>query len=264
MSETRLPAYVPPLLAVQFLTRLPVSPLIPPLEQAQLRLGLSRSVAWFPAVGGLVGCIGAAVVMAGETLWPRVIAVVLLLIVEARLTGAFHEDAVADFCDGMGGGQTPERIREIMKDSRIGSYGALGLLLAVALRAALLIALPPALLVPALVASAAFGRWAAVIAMATIPPLNHGRSLARDIGQRPSGGTVIIASLLALPFIAPFGLLTPLPLVMAIGATLLFLVRLRAVLLRKLGGVVGDCLGFAVYAAQLILLLCATASWPGS
>ena len=264
MSDIHLPAYVPPLLAVQFLTRLPVSALIPPLDEAQLRLGLRRSVAWFPAVGGLVGCIGAVVATAGEALWPRAVAVVLVLIVEARLTGAFHEDAVADFCDGMGGGQAPERIREIMKDSRIGSYGALGLMLTVGLRAALLIALPPTLFLPALVASAAFGRWAAVAAMAAIPPLDQGSSLAKDIGQRPGIGTVIAASLLALPFLAPLTLMRPLSVAIAVGAALLFVAWLRALLLRHLGGVVGDCLGFAVHAAGLILLLAASATWPAA
>lgn len=260
MSDMRLPSSVPPLLAIQFLTRLPVSALIPPLDEAQLRFGLGRSVAWFPAVGGLVGLIGAAVVVASEALWPRAVAIVLVLIVEARLTGAFHEDAVADFCDGMGGGQTPEHIREIMKDSRIGSYGALGLLLAVGLRAALLISLSATLLIPALVASAAFGRWAAVIAMAAIPPLDQGPTLARDIGKRPGWVMVIAASVLTLPFVAPFGLLSPEALMMAGCATLLLVARLRAVLLRRLGGVVGDCLGFIVYAAQLIVLLGAAAS----
>ncbi len=113
---------LPLLLAIQFLTRLPVSPAIPPLSEAQLKTGLRRSVLWFPLVGGLVGCIGALVLWGTEMLWPRMVAVALLLIVEARLTGAFHEDAVADFCDSFGGGMTADRIREIMKDSRIGSY----------------------------------------------------------------------------------------------------------------------------------------------
>jgi adenosylcobinamide-GDP ribazoletransferase len=261
MSRARLPAYVPPLLAAQFLTRLPVSSLIPPLDAAQLRLGLGRSVAWFPAVGGLVGCIGAAVAVASEGLWPRAVAVTLMLIVEARLTGAFHEDAVADFCDGMGGGQTPERIREIMKDSRIGSYGALGLLLAVGLRAILLIVMPSPLLIACIVASAAFGRWIAVLAMAAIPPLDQVASLANDIGQRPGTNTVALASLLALPFLWPLALLAPFRLALGFAVSCMFLIWLRGTLMRRLGGVSGDCLGFAVYAAQLILLLCVSACW---
>jgi len=202
-------AFLPLLLAIQFLTRLPVSSAIPPLSEAKLKAGLRRAVLWFPLVGGLVGCIGALVVWGTGLLWPRMVTVALLLVVEAGLTGAFHEDAVADFCDGFGGGMTAERIREIMKDSRIGSYGALGLMLAVALRAALLIALPAVLLIPALIASAAFGRWVAVVAMVIVPPLDHPGSLAIDIGQRPGLAILSGASLLVLPFLAPLAFVAP-------------------------------------------------------
>lgn len=254
--------HVPPLLAIQFLTRLPVSGLIPPLDDAQLRFGLRRSVAWFPAVGGLVGCIGVGVLLSAETLWPRAIAVLLLLMIEARLTGAFHEDAVADFCDGMGGGQTAERIREIMKDSRIGSYGALGLMLAVGLRAGLLIVLPASLVTPALVASAAIGRWVAVAVMVLVPPLDQPGSLAKDIGQRPGLAILAGASLLLVPFLTPLALAAPGALLAGMGCLLIFLLWFRSQLVRHLGGVSGDCLGFAVYAGQLILLLCVAAQWP--
>ncbi|MEO6717563.1 MAG: adenosylcobinamide-GDP ribazoletransferase [Novosphingobium sp.] len=254
--------HVPLLLAVQFLTRVPVAALLPDLTPEQARAGLVRAVGWFPLVGGMIGGVTALVLMWGEAIWPRAIAVILALIVEARLTGAFHEDAVADFCDGFGGGNSPERIREIMKDSRIGSYGALGLMLAVGLRTGLLILLPGALLAPALVASAAFGRWIAVVAMGSIPPLDLGSGVAKDVGQRAGWSSVLLGSLAALPFCLPLGLILPLALAAAVGASLIFLLWFRGFLLRQLGGVTGDCLGFAVYAGQLIVLLAAMAAWP--
>lgn len=255
---------LPLLLAIQFLTRLPVSAAIPALDAAQLKTGLRRSVLWFPVVGGIVGCIGALVLWSAGMIWPRIVAVAVMLIVEARLTGAFHEDAVADFCDGFGGGMTAARIREIMKDSRIGSYGALGLMLAVGLRAALLIALPAALLLPALIASAAFGRWAAVVVMVIVPPIDQAGSLAKDIGQRPGLATLSGATLLTLPFLAPLALLAPVAVLAGTAAALGFLLCFRGLLMRHLGGVTGDCLGFAVYAGQLILLLCVVAQWPAA
>lgn len=261
MSRT---IFLPLLLAIQFLTRLPVSAAIPPLDAAQLKAGLRRSVLWFPPVGGIVGCIGALVMWGTGMFWPRIVAVALLLMIEARLTGAFHEDAVADFCDGFGGGMTPTRIREIMKDSRIGSYGALGLMLAVGLRAALLIALPGALLIPAAIASASFGRWAAVVAMVIVPPLEQEGSLAKDIGQRPGIATLCGATLLTLPFLASLALLAPVAVLASIAAAIGFLFWFRRLLMRHLGGVTGDCLGFAVYAGQLILLLCVVARWPAA
>lgn len=253
---------LPLLLAIQFLTRLPVSGAIPALTEGQLKTGLRRAVLWFPLVGGIVGLVGATVLWGAGMLWPPVVCVVVLLIVEARLTGAFHEDAVADFCDGFGGGMTAQRIHEIMKDSRIGSYGALGLLLAVGLRAALLIALPQVLLVPAVLASAAFGRWMAVAVMVMVPPVVQAGSLARDIGQRPGAGVLLGASVLGLPFMAPLALAVPVAAAGAIALSLLFLLWFRPFLLRHLGGVSGDCLGFAVYAGQLFVLLGAAAQWP--
>ena len=253
---------LPLLLALQFLTRLPVSRFIPPLDPAGLRAGLRLSVLWFPLVGGLVGCLCALVAAGAEMLWPRIVAVALLLIVEARLTGAFHEDAVADFCDGFGGGTTAQRIREIMKDSRNGSYGALGLMLAVALRGILLLVLPPALFIPALIGSAAFGRWVAVAAMVIVPPLDQADSLAKDIGQRPGIAILLGASLLLLPFLLPIAALAPAQAAAGVAAALLFLLWFRRMLLSRLGGVTGDCLGFAVYAGQLLLLLAVAARWP--
>lgn len=263
-ARIRGAVFLPLLLAIQFLTRLPVSAAIPPLDEVQLRAGLRRSVLWFPLVGGLIGCICALVLWGTGMLWPRIVAVVLMLIFEVRLTGAFHEDAVADFCDGFGGGTTAERIREIMKDSGIGSYGALGLMLAVGLRAVLLIALPAPALIPALIASAAFGRWVAVAAMVAVPPLDQPESLARDIGQRPGLTILSGASLLMLPFLAPLASIALGGLLVGMGCALLLLLWFRQLLMRRLGGVTGDCLGFAVYVGQLILLLCVAALWSAA
>lgn len=252
--------WIPPLLAVQFLTRIPV-PGLSKISAEIAKAGLAKSVIWFPVVGGLVGGITAASLVAFDHIWPRIIAVLLALIIEARLTGGFHEDAVADFCDGFGGGATPQRIHDIMKDSRIGSYGALGMGLAVTLRAALLVALPDALIWPALIASASFGRALAVSLMAIVPPLLS-PGLAKDIGARIGMRQWLMASLLTLPFLSPMGVDLPLPLFLAIIATMVFAFWFRRFLIRHLGGVTGDCLGFAVYVGQILILLAATASLP--
>lgn len=261
--------WIPPLLAVQFLTRLPV-PGLAGLNAATAKAGLARSVVWFPVVGALVGAVTAAVILLAEQFWPRAIAVIVALILEARLTGAFHEDAVADFCDGFGGGMTPQRIHEIMKDSRIGSYGAVGLGLTMALRASLLIALPTALILPALLASASFGRWLAVAVMATTAPFeptgpNAGEQaagLGKDVGARTNTAQWLAATGLTLPFMVPFLLARAAPMGLAIGVAIMFVLWFRHFLLRHLGGVTGDCLGFAVYVGQILILLAATAQLP--
>ncbi|WP_221793922.1 adenosylcobinamide-GDP ribazoletransferase [Aquisediminimonas sediminicola] len=260
MSMARLRWWMPPLLALQFLTRIP-APGLGRLDHDDVQLGLTRAVVFFPLVGGLVGGVTATTLMLADSLWPRAVAVILALMVEARLTGAFHEDAVADFCDGFGGGMTPERIHDIMKDSRIGSYGALALLLAVGLRATLLIAIPAALLLPALLASACFGRLMAVIGMAVIPPLDRRGGIAKDIGARMRIGPCLVATLWALPFLAPLALTQPAAMFGACAAMALFMWWFRRALLLHLGGVTGDCLGFAVYAGQLAILLAVAGAW---
>ena len=253
------PWWAPPLLAIQFLTRVPV-PGLAGLSGEQVRVGLTRAVGWFPLVGAFVGAVTAVTLLLAEQLWPRFVAVILALIVEARLTGAFHEDAVADFCDGVGGGRNPAHVREIMKDSRIGSYGALGLLLAVALRAALMFSLEPSRLVIAIIAAAAFGRLLAVIAMASIAPAPRGEGLANDVGAGIRARDVALAVLTASPALLAYAFMAPFASLLALAASIAFLLWFRALVLRRAGGSTGDCLGFAVYVAQIIVLLAATAA----
>ncbi|WP_411291609.1 adenosylcobinamide-GDP ribazoletransferase [Sphingorhabdus sp.] len=253
--------WIPPLLALQFLTRIP-APGLNAITAETAKAGLAKSVIWFPVVGGLVGVITAATLIAADHIWPRIIAVILALIVEARLTGAFHEDAVADFCDGFGGGMTPQRIHEIMKDSRIGSYGTLSMGFAVALRAALLFVLPDALILPALIGSASFGRYLAVCLMAIIPPLMQTGGLAKDVGARTGIDQWFIASLLTLPFMVPLGLMVAPQVCAAIAAALIFALWFRRFLLQHLNGVTGDCLGFGVYVGQILILLAANTILP--
>ncbi len=248
--------WIPPLLAVQFLTRIPV-PGLGELSAGTAKTGLAKSVIWFPLVGGLVGAITAIILCSADALLPRAIAVLLALIIEARLTGAFHEDAVADFCDGFGGGQTPDRILEIMKDSRIGSYGTLGLVLAVGLRATCMAALPMEILIPVIIAAAGAGRWGAVLAMALIPPVQQGTGIAKDIGHQVDGAGLFWASLLLVPAIAPLCIWTPHIAASAFAVQILTFIWFRALLLRRLGGVSGDCLGFYVYLGQLVWLVVA-------
>lgn len=256
------PPWAPPLLAVQFLTRVPV-PGTAALSGEQVRVGLGRSLVWFPVVGGLVGLTTAAVVLGASTWWPAWVAVLLALVVEARLTGAFHEDAVADTCDALGGGTTRARTLEIMKDSRVGSYGALGLVLAVGLRVALLTTLAATagagLVVAGVVASAALGRLGAVTVMRLVPPADRPAGLSKDVGGRASGRTLAAASLLAVPFAVPLAVLDPVGLLVGLVGSALLLVWWGRVLVRRLGGQTGDCLGAAVYGVQLVVLLAVTA-----
>lgn len=256
------PLWAPPALAVQFLTRVPV-PGTGALTGKQVAAGLVRAVGWFPLVGAGIGAITAGLALAADSLWPTLVAVLLALAAEARLTGAFHEDAVADFCDAFGGGQSAEDVRRIMKDSRIGSYGSLGLILAVGLRAALMSAviqgMGPLVAFAAIVASATFGRLLVVALMAIVPPVPYGTGLAKDVGSGVGFPALLLAIATAVPGLLGFAILNPLALLGASMGAAVFLIWFRALMLRRIGGSTGDCLGFAAYAGQLTLLLAATA-----
>jgi len=255
---TDCPWWAPPLLAVQFLTRVPV-PATDRLAPGIVQVGLTRAVGWFPLVGALIGGLTATIFMGARLVWPVWVAVLLALACEAWVTGAFHEDAVADFCDAFGGEWNADNVRRILKDSRIGSYGAVGLGLALGLRAALTVSLPPALAAMAIIAAATFGRLIIVVAMATIPIAPAREGLAKDIAAQVGSRTVAIALLTTLPGIALFAWTRPFHLLTAFAVALAFLWWLRAMLIRRIGGSTGDCLGFAGYVGQLLLLLAASA-----
>lgn len=257
VATEAVPRWAPPLLALQFLTRIPV-PGTAALSPAQARAALQSAAAWFPLVGTLVGSLTAALILLLARGWPMPVAVLAALAFEAWLTGAFHEDAVADFCDGMGGGHDAGQVRRIMKDSRIGTYGTLGVLFAVGLRWLATLALPPALLVAAIVAAATFARLQAVVMMSALDPVGEGATLAKDVGGRVPLRRLGLAVVLALPGLALLAWAAPQALWLAVAGAALFTWWLRRLLLRRLGGSVGDALGFAAYAAQLLVLLAAS------
>jgi adenosylcobinamide-GDP ribazoletransferase len=243
--------------AVQFLTRIPVPSLYRDSDEAAA--ALRRAVVYFPLVGASVGLSTAGVILATSYLWSIWLAVVLGLAWEAWLTGALHEDAVADFCDGFGGGWTKEEVLDILKDSRVGSYGTIGLMLALLVRAGTLASLPGIDLLVAGAASGALGRWLGLPVRALVPAVPDRPGLARELGTSLAGRDVLLGLLAAVPAALAFGVLTPLRLAAASAGIALFLCWFVPYLRRRLGGVTGDCLGFACYVGQLIVLPAASA-----
>ncbi|MBA4010652.1 MAG: adenosylcobinamide-GDP ribazoletransferase [Phenylobacterium sp.] len=224
------------LCAVQFLTRVP-TPALPGFELDWI----SRSARYFPLVGLLVGAVCAATFWGASQLWNGALPALLAIGVGVLLTGAFHEDGLADTADGLGGGSTPERRLEIMKDSRIGTYGAIGLGLVLATKVAALATLPAGLGAWTLVAAHAGGRGAAVLAM---------RSLAyvRDVDGgkwKPAPSDLGFWEVLsALTFAAlPLALSPAGVVVQGLAAGALLALLLALVARRLLGGYTGDVLG---------------------
>jgi adenosylcobinamide-GDP ribazoletransferase len=247
--------------AVQFLTRVPLMPAMPVSVAA-----LKAAPVYFPLVGALIGVGTVVIAGAGCLIWPAWLAVLVALAAEARLTGALHEDAVADFCDAFGGGRSRDETLTILKDSRIGAYGALGMLLAIAIRAAAVVAVIEHRGLPdwlawgsAIVASSAIGRWVIVAAMACVPPVPGRESLANEIGGRLSLKQTILAALWAAPSAILFARLMPLQFLMSLAlVAVAFWWMLRGIRCR-LGGLTGDCLGCLGYISQVLILLAAAA-----
>ncbi|RZJ83520.1 MAG: adenosylcobinamide-GDP ribazoletransferase, partial [Massilia sp.] len=143
-------------IAVQFFTRLPI-PRWVGFEQEWLH----HASRYFPLVGIVVGAIAAGVYAAAALIVPAPVAAVLSTAATIYATGAFHEDGFADSCDGLGGGMTRERVLAIMKDSRVGAYGAIGVVCMLGAKCTALAMLPPASAIGALLLAHPLSRLAA-------------------------------------------------------------------------------------------------------
>jgi adenosylcobinamide-GDP ribazoletransferase len=234
--------------AVGFLTRLP-TPALREFEPGWI----GRSARWFSLVGQIVGVLAAAVFLAACQFWSGAAPAVLAVGAGVWITGAFHEDGLADTADGLGGGTTPEARLGIMKDSRIGTYGVLALILVIGLRIAALATMPGWRGAVALVAAHGFGRAAAVTAMAMQPYVGAAATAKAGASpQEPGKANALFAGLVALwPF-------TLMPLHAASLSICLAAVAAAVVALfaqRLIGGRTGDTLGAVEQAAETAVLL---------
>ncbi len=223
------------LTAIQYFTRLPV-----PRWTGYSERQLNDAARYFPLVGILVGLITGGVYLLVISVFPQPLAVLLAMISGVLLTGGFHEDGLADACDGFGGGWDKRQVLAIMKDSRIGSYGVLGLVLGLALKFAALAAMPTALFLVVAVAAHSFSRFMAVSVMATQHYVrDDGSARAKPVAQNISPVGLACAALFAL---APLAWLGSAGVAGAAGALALRLAAARY-LYRRIGGYTGDCLG---------------------
>ncbi|MBK9446273.1 MAG: adenosylcobinamide-GDP ribazoletransferase [Betaproteobacteria bacterium] len=232
--------------AVRFFTRLPVPAWVG--HSAEM---LNHSARYFTLVGLIVGLIGALVFALTSFFFPKTLAVLLAMAATILVTGAFHEDGWADMVDGFGGGWTRERTLEIMKDSRIGSYGAIALVLLLLAKFMALVELDMLLVAPALIAGHALSRLCATSVM-------HFLDYARDEGKakplatRISLGELAVAGffgLIALVLLPPLSVITGV--LLAAAATAWLTRKFK----HRLGGYTGDCLGATQQLAEVAFYL---------
>lgn len=237
------------LAALGLLTRLPLPKNTPPVTN------FSRSVWAYPLVGAAIGALSALVWLAAQGLGLAPgLSAGLALGAQVLLTGALHEDGLADFADGIGGGRDRARKLEIMRDSRIGAYGVLAILLITGLRWGGIVELAPSVTVAGLVCAATLGRLTIVGLLAFLAP-------ARDDGlgalvANPSHLSIAVAFVIAVLIVALF-----LPPVVAASGFLAILLAggIVALLAKKhIAGFTGDVLGAGEQLAQTAALLAFT------
>jgi len=231
--------------AVIFFTRVPLR-----LRGGPAAADLARAATWLPAIGWLAGAVAAGVWWLAALVWPPAVAAGVSLAATLLLTGALHEDGWADVCDGFGGGATRERVLEIMRDSRIGAFGAIGLVVMLGLKWRATAALPPSILPMTLIAGHALSRAAAVSLMATM-------DYARETGKAKPLAVRLGAGRLAIALGCGVLPLTMLPArfwwaAVAVLAVRLLLARWFAC---RIGGYTGDALGAAQQLGELAFYL---------
>jgi adenosylcobinamide-GDP ribazoletransferase len=239
-------------IALQFFTRLPIPRWVG--FDAQWLQHASR---YFPAVGLLVGLLSAAVYALAAYLWPHAIAVLLAMIASIYLTGAFHEDGFADTCDGFGGGTGRERVLEIMKDSRIGAYGAIGIVLMLALKWLALSSLSFAAVLAALLIAHPLSR---LLAVSLIWRMQYAKEngKAKPMAQQMSNREFVIATLTAMLPMAVIligGWLSWLQVTIGGVLALAGCVWMARLFQRRIDGYTGDCLGAVQQLTEVLFYL---------
>ena len=237
------------LIALQFLTRMPVK-----IKDKIEERDYGYSMAWFPAVGLILGVILAMVFKLAIFLFNPAIAVVLVITVYMFLSGALHIDGLSDACDGLYGGKGDKvKTLEIMKDSRIGTIGALALVLDVGLRFALLYSLPVSIIPASLILMTVLGRWSQGLFS-----LNAPSARAESRGGYFSGSLtpgIFGFSSLTMLGICLF-LLKPVSLILLLLFLILIICLAKNYFRRKIGGITGDTIGALNEAVEILVLLC--------
>ena len=236
--------------AIRFFTRLSI-----PGPLGHGPLALERAIRYFPACGLIIGGFAALTFSLSAFFWPRTLAVLAAMAVAILLTGAIHEDGWSDMVDGFGGGWGKDRILAIMRDSCVGSFGAVALVVLLLARFFALLEIDPWHLPMALIAGHAVSRLCATFVLSA---LDYARpdGKAKAFANRLSRGELLLATLSALlPLLwLPWRQVVP-ALLLALIAT----VWLARMFKREIGGYTGDCLGATQQLAEVAFyggLLC--------
>lgn len=237
--------------ALMFLTRLPVGRFC-----SGDALVLSVSTRYFPLVGAFVGLLLSICLILANQLLPANVAVVLMLIIGVRITGAFHEDGLADVADSAGAFDVDRKL-EIMRDSRVGTYGAMALILLVLgkfLVITELLSINVSYCVSALVSAHVLSRWSSVWLMATeqyARPEAANKVVADGVTRKRLAESTVVAIVLLLPLVWMSSMAIFVLIPVAWITVLICAQRFK----QSFGGITGDCLGAANQVVEAVVLV---------
>jgi len=233
--------------AFQFLTRIPLRSIDYHPDS------LSGAVKFFPLVGACLGMVGALVSKGLANHLPRQASAFLIVLFLVLITGALHEDGLADAADGFWGGRTREKILLIFRDSCIGSYGAAALCLSLVGRVALISDLPEDHIARYLIVANVLCRWTILPLSYFLPAARDGEGQGARIAQLTSRSSFISGTVFAF---AVAGFLLRWHVIVPSVVTVMVTVLSGVFYSRRIGGITGDCFGATTQIAETAVYLC--------
>jgi adenosylcobinamide-GDP ribazoletransferase len=229
------------LAAVSFLTIIPVTGKdVPP----------GRAAAFFPLIGAILGALGAGLFIATSLLLPPSIAALIAVTFWTLISGVLHEDGLADVADAMRAGRTREKMLAILKDSRIGTYGAVAIVLSIVARWQALEHVPPTRILEVCIVAQSVPR-AAMVALAWLA-----RPSGDGLGQAFSASLTTTGSLIAIAQgLIATSLLGWRPAALIVAGAYLIVRGARTYFYKRIGGVNGDCLGATEQLLEIFILI---------
>lgn len=242
-------------LALMFFTQIPVSKNLPYSETR-----MNKANRYFSLIGLFVGAAVSLVFYIANQLWSIEVAIIITMVFSVLLTGAFHEDGLADMADGMGGGYTKEKRLTIMKDSRLGTYGAISLVLSVLLKFYLWVELAQfnVLIFSIIFAYSLSRAFAASLIFDMAYVTDSDESKSKPLASKQSLSEVItlfVVAFIPVIFIERYIAESFSLIVTMLTSLVVFRFVFRRWLIARIGGFTGDCLGAAQQICELIIYL---------
>ncbi len=233
--------------AITFFTRIPI-----PVKGIEFQAYSDRIALYLPFIGWIVGGLGAVVYLICHLILPSSLSLLISIVATLWITGAFHEDGFADVCDGFGGAYTKDKILSIMKDSRLGTYGTIGLIAILALKYMSLLEVDERLIVITLISAHSLSRWVSISLMLSHEYVASGQSKSASVAWEMPVSQFLIAGVFGIaPLILYQNYLVFLVLIPIVFVRVYF----ARLFTHKISGYTGDCLGAVQQVSELVFYL---------